>query len=415
MFKLGVSYTRKQIHAQVRGSIQSYLPHIGGRVVAACLRLDTNPEAPNVILAGMGDDIEHAAELLCAQHVPVPTFLKRDTGKWEYKGEFEVERWSQKAADVAEKARESGRADISRVIFMTPTRASTSIMPTDQMASHEIQTEAPVGRNIWIFGNPDKSELGFPMPGHLTQFIKDDVFDKGKGRYHHTLNRNADVIVLSRDGLAYGHFDIDDKVKPDDADHKAYPPVKCVYLVRKSTLYNSSVPLSSLANPNIHFGHRMTEEEFRDLQRLAGGTTENHNFPSLPQSPLELERVLREVQRRLGQSDFKKRLIFVYNARCAVSGCDAVEALEAAHIAPYSVSASNDPSNGLLLRADIHTLFDRNLIGIDPESLTVAVGTVLKKTSYCDLHGKQLALPADPAARPNAQALGERWQRFSTR
>jgi hypothetical protein len=63
MFELGVSYTREQIHAQLGRSLQSYLPHVGGRVVAACLRLDTNPDAPAVILVGMGDGIEHAAEL----------------------------------------------------------------------------------------------------------------------------------------------------------------------------------------------------------------------------------------------------------------------------------------------------------------------------------------------------------------
>jgi len=123
MFKLGVSYTREEIHAQVGGSLQSYLPHVGGRVVAACLRLDTNPDAPTVILAGMGDRVQHAAELLVAQHAPVPTFLKRAAGNWEYVGEFNVQRWSQDAADLAEQAHWSGRDNLTRVIHMAPTRA----------------------------------------------------------------------------------------------------------------------------------------------------------------------------------------------------------------------------------------------------------------------------------------------------
>src|SRR5438105_10150982 len=112
---------------------------------------------------------------------------------------------------------------------------------------------------------------------------------------------------------------------------------------------------------------------------MACVTQEYHNTLSLPQSTIELERVLREVKRRLGQSDFRKGLITAYKSRCAVSGSDAVEALEAAHIDPYSGTESNQPSNGLLLRADIHTLFDVNLIGIDPTTLTVALGPVLKK------------------------------------
>src|SRR5437762_1261380 len=129
-------------------------------------------------------------------------------------------------------------------------------------------------RSIWIYGNPDKSELGFPLPGDLTQYIKNDVFSKENGRYRYTQGKNADVIVLSRDGLAFGHFDVEDKVKPNDADRKSYPHIKFVYLVRKSTLYNSPVPLSKLAITKIHYGRKVTEAEFQRLQELAGGTCE---------------------------------------------------------------------------------------------------------------------------------------------
>lgn len=125
MFKLGVSYTRGEIHAEVGGSLESYLPHVSERVVAACLRLDTNPDAPAVILAGTGDGIEHAAELLVAQRARVPTFIKRGTGNWEYVGEFHVERWSQAASDLAGQAHRSGRNDITRIIHMVPARAPT--------------------------------------------------------------------------------------------------------------------------------------------------------------------------------------------------------------------------------------------------------------------------------------------------
>lgn len=45
--------------------------------------------------------------------------------------------------------------------------------------------------------------------------------------------------------------------------------------------------------------------------------------------------------------------------------------MEAAHIRPYRGKKDNHPSNGLLLRADIHTLFDLNLVAIDPETLKI--------------------------------------------
>lgn len=80
-------------------------------------------------------------------------------------------------------------------------------------------------------------------------------------------------------------------------------------------------------------------------------------------------RAIAEVVRRRGQAKFRKRLLDAYSNTCAVTGCDAVEALEAAHITPYLGEETNHPQNGLLLRADIHSLFDLGLISIDPETL----------------------------------------------
>jgi hypothetical protein len=119
MFENGKTYTREDIHRQLGGDVQSYLPHVGGQVVAACLRPDTNPDAPRVILPGTGEGIERSADLLVGQKTPVPTFLKRRSGEWEYVGDFVVERWSQDSAELAEHSRRSGRNDISRVIHMT--------------------------------------------------------------------------------------------------------------------------------------------------------------------------------------------------------------------------------------------------------------------------------------------------------
>ncbi len=117
------------------------------------------------------------------------------------------------------------------------------------------------------------------------------------------------------------------------------------------------------------------------------------------------ERQIAEVVRRQGQSGFRKALRIAYDDRCAISGCDAVEALEAAHISPFRGSRSNHPQNGLLLRADIHALFDLGLITVDPETLTVVVAPHLQAGSYANLHGSSLKPPTDPAARPNREAL----------
>ncbi len=120
-------------------------------------------------------------------------------------------------------------------------------------------------------------------------------------------------------------------------------------------------------------------------------------------------RILREVAQRQGQVAFRQALIKAYNFRCAVTGCDAIPALEAAHISPYEGTHSNQVSNGLLLRADIHTLFDLNFLKIDPENLKVFIDIEIRDTVYSCFHEKTLVLPREHAYHPNKIALRDRW------
>jgi len=110
------------------------------------------------------------------------------------------------------------------------------------------------------------------------------------------------------------------------------------------------------------------------------------------------------VQRR-GQATFRNALLKAYGGRCAITGCDVLEALEAAHIYPYQGSATNHVSNGLLLRADLHTLFDLGLLTVDPDTMTVIVAGRLKASVYGVHHGKKIELPATPGDRPSGAAL----------
>lgn len=149
------------------------------------------------------------------------------------------------------------------------------------------------------------------------------------------------------------------------------------------------------------------------LSRKANEADREGHFQ--PQNVLdERNRKLREIVERRGQPVFRAKLIDAYAGRCPVTGCDAVAALEAAHIAPYSGSASNHVSNGMLLRSDIHTLFDLQLIGIEPETMEVVVADSLLGTCYAELDGRTLRLPADPAERPSKAALQQRWNTFAS-
>lgn len=117
------------------------------------------------------------------------------------------------------------------------------------------------------------------------------------------------------------------------------------------------------------------------------------------------ERALASIVLRRGQGAFRDALVAAYAGRCAITGYDAVEALEAAHITPYLGPHTNHVSNGLLLRADLHTLFDLGLLAIHEETLQVLVARSLARTSYGQLHGQHLRLPLDSEARPSRDAL----------
>jgi len=121
------------------------------------------------------------------------------------------------------------------------------------------------------------------------------------------------------------------------------------------------------------------------------------------------QRVSREVVQRRGQPAFRAALIEAYEGRCAITGCNALAALEAAHITAYLGEETNHTTNGLLLRADIHSLFDVQLLAIDPTSMKVSLSPHLNETTYSHLAGNELAQPIDSSLAPSRSALEQRW------
>ena len=125
---------------------------------------------------------------------------------------------------------------------------------------------------------------------------------------------------------------------------------------------------------------------------------------------------LAQVARRRGQAAFRAALIEAYGGHCAVTDCDAVEALEAAHITPFLGDETNHPQNGILLRADIHSLFDLGLIAIDPESMVIVLHPQLRGSSYRELADRQIRVPDQLSAQPSREALGQHldWSGLAT-
>jgi hypothetical protein len=108
-------YSRAEIHAELGGSVQSYLPTVDGVVVAGCFRRDTNPEAPAVVLPGNGPIIRKSAEAFAGSHRAVPVFMKERIGEWRYVGNYRVSRLSADESEIRTHAKRTGREDVSCV------------------------------------------------------------------------------------------------------------------------------------------------------------------------------------------------------------------------------------------------------------------------------------------------------------
>ena len=115
------------------------------------------------------------------------------------------------------------------------------------------------------------------------------------------------------------------------------------------------------------------------------------------------------VTPRLGQGGFRGMVTDVYDRRCAVTRERTLPALEAAHIRPYHTGGTHEASNGLLLRRDIHSLFDLGYVTVTP-SLDFEVSRSIRDEfengrDYYALHGTRISEPNRSDQRPDPRAL----------
>ena len=89
---------------------------------------------------------------------------------------------------------------------------------------------------------------------------------------------------------------------------------------------------------------------------------------------------MRELSIRDGQQAFRRGSIDIHGTICAISGACPIEVIDAAHIVNFSDNASQRLDNGILLRADIHRLYDRRLINICPDTLSIKLDKKLSSS-----------------------------------
>lgn len=126
------------------------------------------------------------------------------------------------------------------------------------------------------------------------------------------------------------------------------------------------------------------------------------------ESPKYGNSILKKV--RLGQGAFRVLVTDAYTRRCSITGEKTLPVLEAAHIKPYSKSGPHFISNGLLLRSDLHKLFDAGYITITKD-YKVEVSKRIREEfqngkEYYQYHGKELGyLPERATDRPNEKYI----------
>lgn len=172
----------------------------------------------------------------------------------------------------------------------------------------------------------------------------------------------------------------------------------------RSIVTGKTVDMATPAGARLwhEVGDRLTLLRAKTARRLQSQVSEEHE--NLRYGSEFLTRA------RLGQGAFRVMVTEAYTRRCAMTGERTLPVLQAAHIKPYAQAGPHRTNNGLLLRSDLHILFDKGYITVDPE-LNIEVSSSIKEEfsngrEYYALHGKKLLItPSTLADAPSSTFL----------
>jgi hypothetical protein len=128
----------------------------------------------------------------------------------------------------------------------------------------------------------------------------------------------------------------------------------------------------------------------------------------------ERRRVLAAHVVRDGADLFREAIGAAWGDRCAISKISVPQVLDAAHIYPYRGPATDNLRNAILLRNDLHALFDAFMLSLEyvGDALTVRVSKKLGNTPYAKLEGKTIRLPVDPFHQPADKVVRHHLSKF---
>jgi putative restriction endonuclease len=196
--------------------------------------------------------------------------------------------------------------------------------------------------------------------------------------------------------------------KPIGTDNSSLHQLKPYY----TNGYNRNNSIQLLSEQVLNLFDPSVQLVSADIRPLANeGKPKGNNSDNYQSNNIdERSSVYRQIKERRGQQKFRTDLFERYGVICMMTGCGIKDILEAAHINPYRGINDNHLDNGLILRADIHTLFDLDLIGIDPQTLAVHCHPKIVD-EYGNIHKKQLLYRDN--SKPSMEALSTRWKIFN--
>ncbi|NUQ81212.1 MAG: HNH endonuclease [Bacteroidetes bacterium] len=197
-----------------------------------------------------------------------------------------------------------------------------------------------------------------------------------------------------------------DKYKASNSsDERSVTDSEIGCIVLTNAVYYDDDKFLDLDNYEIDFSRFIVKIKYYNENDPLEIATESmvKEFELLP-TTLEKLKKSRLVTERKGQGNFRAIITTAYSNKCCITNETTPELLEAAHIQPYFDENSNHVKNGLLLRVDLHKLYDNGLLYID-ESFKIHISPEVKSEYYQKLNGTTIRLPENINLHPSKEAL----------
>lgn len=225
----------------------------------------------------------------------------------------------------------------------------------------------------------------------------------------HVWDHNTPLMNCLEDGVPVGVIAVEDTAKKR-ADNYL---VLGLGFVEQYNEFTGTFTIHGPVNESSDDSQRyflITKTELSDAEREK--LNELHKLAKMPDNEDE-KRYIEQLQRER-QKQFSNDVRAAYDGHCAISNVSERAALQAAHVDNYRGRKSQIVQNGILLRADLHLLYDSHLLGIKPNSHEIVLAESVREKGYEELLNRRdhIQLPKDRKLWPDEALLDIHYQSF---